>query len=174
MEGTYPRLTDGHRPTTEPPAVCGCCVTGSAPAGLPGTGARVLAETGEGPPGGRWSLFPQVLTPWSESQTAARGPRPASADVRPVPGRVLCRLQPLNRIGERAGPSSDTTVYLVVCPARSSHRTVCQHVVNGRFKAPPREEHGRLSQLQPDHRADDNGSRAGRCKALRSRLWTLQ
>ena len=59
----------------------GAVLQGTHPQVYP-TGARVLAETGEGPPGGRWLLFPQVLTPWLESQTAARGRQLDWVDVR--------------------------------------------------------------------------------------------
>jgi hypothetical protein len=43
---------------------------------------RGCSQRQGGPQGGRWSLFPQVLTTWLESQTAARGRQLDWVDVR--------------------------------------------------------------------------------------------
>jgi hypothetical protein len=71
-----------------PTVFCGCCEIGSAPESLPDTEVGLIAANGEGSRGGRGSLSPQALAPWSESQTAARGRPFACTDVRPIRKRV--------------------------------------------------------------------------------------
>ena len=60
---------------------------GAHPQDCPVPGRGCSQRRGGGSRGGRGSLFPQALRPWSETQATARGRQHDGGHVQPVPGR---------------------------------------------------------------------------------------